>query len=396
MQNERWILPDGIEEMLPPQAQALEQLRRNLLDLYKSWGYQLVMPPFVEFLDSLLTGTGSDLDLQTFKLTDQVTGRQMGIRADIAPQAARLDAHQLHCDHPSRLCYMGTVLRTRPDGFAGSRSPLQIGAELYGHAGVESDVEVLRLMIRSLEMSGIEKIHLDLGHVGIYRGLAQAAGLNETQEAALFDALQRKAGAEISTLLAAFDIPPPQAKIFNALADLNGDDAIERAQKLLSGAGEGVRQALDYLQRVAEQVRYWLPELPLHFDLAELRGYHFHTGVVFAAFVPGQGQEIARGGRYDAIGEVFGRARPATGFSADLKRLYQLGSLAENDWSVECVLAPWSEDSTLQQKIDALRAEGYSVISLLPGQRGGAAEMGCNKILQLVEGVWQLADADKA
>ncbi len=392
MQNNRWILPDGIEEMLPPQAQMLEQLRRDLLDHYKSWGYQLVMPPFIEFLDSLLTGTGSDLDLQTFKLTDQVTGRQLGIRADITPQAARMDAHQLRCDHPSRLCYMGTVLRTRPDGFASSRSPLQIGAELYGHAGIESDVEILNLMIDTLDMSGVNGIHLDLGHVGIYRGLAKEAGLSESQEAALFEALQRKAESEINTLLAEFDITAEQCNMFVALASLNGGDAIERAKQQLESAGDEVKEALDYLQRVADQIKQSLPELPLHFDLAELRGYHFHTGVVFAAFVPGQGQEIARGGRYDAIGQVFGRARPATGFSADLKQLFQLGHSARDVTAVERILAPSMDDLSLKNKIEALRAEGHCVISTLPGQQGGAAEMGCSKILECEEGAWQLAD----
>ncbi len=392
MQNNRWILPDGIEEMLPPQAQMLEQLRRDLLDHYKSWGYQLVMPPFIEFLDSLLTGTGSDLDLQTFKLTDQVTGRQLGIRADITPQAARMDAHQLRCDHPSRLCYMGTVLRTRPDGFASSRSPLQIGAELYGHAGIESDVEILSLMIDTLDMSGVNGIHLDLGHVGIYRGLAKEAGLSESQEAALFEALQRKAESEINALLAEFDITAEQCNMFIALASLNGGDAIERAKQQLESAGNEVKEALDYLQRVVDQIKQSLPELPLHFDLAELRGYHFHTGVVFAAFVPGQGQEIARGGRYDAIGQVFGRARPATGFSADLKQLFQLGHSARDVTAVERILAPSMDDLSLKNKIAALRAEGHCVISTLPGQQGGAAEMGCSKILVCEEGAWQLAD----
>jgi ATP phosphoribosyltransferase regulatory subunit len=392
MQNNRWILPDGIEEMLPPQAQMLEQLRRDLLDHYKSWGYQLVMPPFIEFLDSLLTGTGSDLDLQTFKLTDQVTGRQLGIRADITPQAARMDAHQLRCDHPSRLCYMGTVLRTRPDGFASSRSPLQIGAELYGHAGIESDVEILSLMIDSLDMSGVNDIHLDLGHVGIYRGLAKEAGLSESQEAALFEALQRKAESEINALLAEFDITAKQCSMFAALASLNGGDAIEQAKQQLECAGDEVKAALDYLQRVADRIKQSLPELPLHFDLAELRGYHFHTGVVFAAFVPGQGQEIARGGRYDAIGQVFGRARPATGFSADLKQLFQLGHSVRDVAAVERILAPSVDGLSLKNKIKALRAEGHCVISALPGQQGGAAEMGCSKVLACEEGAWQLRD----
>ena len=199
--TDRWLLPEGIEEVLPEQAKRLEQLRRQLLDTYESWGYDLVMPPFIEYLESLLTGTGNDLDLQTFKLTDQLTGRMMGIRADMTPQVARIDAHQLKRDTPTRLCYIGTVLHTRNDGFAGSRSPLQVGAELYGHAGIESDVEVISLMLQTLAISGLENPFIDLGHVGIYRELVKLAGLDKEQEATLFDSLQRKANTEIASYL---------------------------------------------------------------------------------------------------------------------------------------------------------------------------------------------------
>ena len=208
MQNERWILPDGIDEVLPEEAAIIERKRRELLDLYAAWGYDFVITPFVEFLDSLLTGTGSDLDLKTFKLTDQLSGRMMGIRADITPQASRIDAHHIGHDTPNRLCYLGTVLHTRSDGFAGSRSPLQIGAELYGHCGVESDIEILRLMMQTLESTGVSDVYLDLGHVGVFKGLARQAGLNSAQEAALFDALQRKATPEIDQLLSTADGRP--------------------------------------------------------------------------------------------------------------------------------------------------------------------------------------------
>ncbi|EGV51434.1 ATP phosphoribosyltransferase regulatory subunit [endosymbiont of Riftia pachyptila (vent Ph05)] len=312
MQNESWILPDGIEEVLPPEAALVERRRRQLLDLFASWGYDYVIPPFVEFLDALLTGTGSDLDLQTFKLTDQLSGRTLGIRADITPQAARMDAHNIGRDEPTRLCYLGSVLHTRSDGFAGSRSPLQIGAELYGHAGVESDVEILRLMMQTLELTGLEEVYLDLGHVGIYRGLAQQAGLSESQERALFDALQRKALPEVAELLADFQVDAEVAAMLAALGELNGDvTLLSRARHLLKAADQSVQQALDYLQRMADQIAIWLPQLPIHFDLAELRGYHFHTGVVFAAFVPGSGREIARGGRYDRSARcLVERARP--------------------------------------------------------------------------------------
>lgn len=391
MENERWILPDGIDEVLPQEAAVIESTRRELLDLYASWGYEFVIPPFVEFLDSLLTGTGSDLDLKTFKLTDQLSGRLMGVRADITPQAARIDAHHVGCDAPTRLCYLGTVLHTRSDGFAGSRSPLQIGAELYGHGGVESDIEILRLMMQTLTLSGVGDVYLDLGHVGIFKGLAQQAGLERRQETALFDALQRKAMAEIDQLLVEFAVKAPVAGMLARLAELSGDDALARAQQVLADASPSVHQAIDYLGKMAQQIGVWLPEVPVHFDLAELRGYHFHTGVVYAAFVPGSGKEIARGGRYDDIGRVFGRARPATGFSADLKALIRIGgATAKPIADPGMVFAPWSEDREQQQAIDQLRSAGRRVVCGLPGQQGGAVEMGCIEQLTYSNGAWRL------
>jgi len=389
MDNECWLLPEGVDEVLPPQAWNLEKLRRDLLNLYRSWGYELVIPPFIEFLDSLLTGAGSDLDLKTFKLTDQITGRLMGVRADMTPQAARMDAHQLRRDTPTRLCYLGTVLHTRSDGFASSRNPLQIGVELFGHAGAESDVEVLCLMMETLKRTGIDDIYLDLGHVGIYRGLAHQAGLDEAGEQALFDALQRKAMPEIHALLKELAIPEPAASMLTSLAELNGEDAIERAKQALSQANQEVQDALNYLEQVAKMVQQRLPNVPLHFDLGELRCYHYQTGVVFAAFVPGRGQEIARGGRYDAIGKMFGRARPATGFSADLKTLLQLGGWKmKNSEGDERIYAPWSDDPALLQAIENLRTQGRSVVCALPGQTGGAAEMGCKKTLKQQGSTW--------
>ncbi|MCU7852438.1 MAG: ATP phosphoribosyltransferase regulatory subunit [Candidatus Thiodiazotropha sp. (ex Monitilora ramsayi)] len=392
MQNESWILPDGIDEVLPREAAVIERKRRELLDLYASWGYEFIIPPFVEFLDSLLTGTGSDLDLKTFKLTDQMSGRMMGVRADITPQAARIDAHHLCCDAPTRLCYLGTVLHTRSDGLAGTRSPLQIGAELYGHKGVESDIEILRLMMQTLEKAGVRDVYLDLGHVGIFKGLARQAELNSEQESALFDALQRKAAPEIEQLLRSFDIDSSLTPMFSQLAELSGDDALERAEDVLAGASAHVKQALAYLREMAEQIKVWLPDLPVHFDLAELRGYHFHTGVVFAAFVPENGKEIARGGRYDDIGKVFGRSRPATGFSTDLKTLIRAAALSsgESEASIPAIFAPWSNEATQQGRIEQLRGEGRRVICGLPGQEGGAAEMGCGEELVSRDGEWQV------
>jgi len=387
MKNDRWLLPEGIEEMLPPQAEQLEATLRRLLDLFKSWGYELVMPPFIEYLESLLTGTGNDLDLQTFKLTDQLTGRLMGLRADMTPQAARIDAHSLKREVPTRLCYMGTVLKTLPPTHGGNRTPMQVGAELYGHAGVESDAEVLRLMVKTLHTAGIEHIYLDLGHVGIFRGLAQQANLDSECEARLFDALQRKAKPEIAELLAEKALPSALHKMLESLADLHGDEAVlDRAASILAEADEPVRQALDNLRQIAATASR-LPGTSVHFDLAELRGYNYHTGAVFAAFVPGQGQAIAQGGRYDDIGKVFGRARSATGFSTDLRTVLSL--VAAKPQEVRGIFAPCEDDAALAECIDALREAGERVIQALPGQQGGAAEMGCDRELVLRDGRWQ-------
>ncbi len=392
MHNERWLLPEGIDELLPEQARALEHLRRRLLDHYASWGYELVITPFIEYLESLLTGTGKDLDLQTFKLTDQLSGRQLGIRADITPQVARIDAHHLRRDEPTRLCYIGTVLRTRSDGFAASRSPLQIGAELYGHAGIESDLEILSLMLETLNTAGVEDIYLDLGHVGIFRGLARQAGLDADQEAALFEALQRKAQPEIDALIGEFSVTDECAAMLSALAGLNGDDeVINKARIALANADDDVLAAIDYVAALGAALTQTLPGVPLHYDLAELRAYHYQTGVVFAAFVPGLGNEVARGGRYDHIGEVFGRARPATGFSADLKTLMRVAR-PEPLAVPESIFAPWADnDPGLLQRIRELRRAGRVVVRELPGQAGDAASMACSHQLQLVNGEWQVS-----
>jgi ATP phosphoribosyltransferase regulatory subunit len=378
----RWLLPEGIEELLPAQARQLEQLRRELLDLFSSWGYELIIPPFIEYLDSLLTGTGHDLDLQTFKLIDQPSGRLLGLRADMTPQAARIDAHRLQREAPTRLCYLGTVLHTLPDGFAGSRSLMQVGAELFGHAGAESDVEILALMVATLTLTGIDDLYIDLGHVGIYRALAADAGLDDDQEAFLFDALQRKAIPEINEFLRQLELSTAQRERLAGLATLNGGtETLERARALLEGSGDAAQLALENLERIAALVQQRLPDVALHFDLAELRGYQFHTGVVFAAFVADHGQEIARGGRYDNIGRVFGRARPATGFSTDLRSLMRLGA-RRMPAAAGAIVAPVEDDPALAQRVRTLRAEGERVVQQLPGQGGSFAEMECDRILR--------------
>lgn len=383
-----WLLPEGISEVLPEQAAHLEGLRRNLLDTFACWGYQLVIPPFVDYLDSLLTGSGHDLDLQTFKLTDQLSGEMLGVRADMTPQVARIDAHNLKHEWPTRLCYTGTVLHTLGDPLEKTRSPMQIGAELYGHEGLDSDYEVIQLMLEMLALSGAQNVHLDLGHVGIYRALAEQANLDAQQESELFDVLQRKARTELAELLTELAISADLKADFNALPKLNGDQNIlATAAATLKTSSAAIDAAIADLQTIAAQLAKDYPSLTVSFDLAELRGYHYHTGMVFAAFVPTIGKEIARGGRYDNIGAVFGRARPATGFSADLKVLAALLDDA-NQAEKQSIFAPALPDDDLSQTIRDLRASGTLVIRQLPGQSGSAEDMGCNAVLEKQAHKW--------
>lgn len=385
--RERWLLPDGIEEILPDEARRLESLRRRLLDRFATWGYELVMPPLIEYLESLLTGSGRDLDLQTFKLTDQLTGRLMGVRPDMTPQAARIDAHYLKRNAPVRLCYAGSVLRTRPDEFEGSREPLQVGAELFGHAGPEADAEILELMIEALTLADIRELHIDLGHGGVFRALADQAKLNVDVEAELFTALQRKARSDVDTLLNGCDAPAAAKRMLAGLLDLSGgQEVLTQARTQLKGAPATVSQALAELETVAARVAR-RPGMPtLYFDLAELSGYRYYTGVVFSAFVPGHGRAIARGGRYDGIGKSFGRARAATGFGADLRQWLKLSATAPAP--LTGILAPDSDDTTLLQQVADLRAQGERVVMWLPGEKSSAAELGCNRMLAKQGGRW--------
>ena len=377
------MLPEGVEDILPPQAERLELLRRDTIDLFHSWGYELVVPPLMEYLESLLTGSGHELDLQTFKITDQLTGRMMGVRADMTPQVARIDAHRLKNDSPNRLCYLGPVLQANPKGFSASRNPLQIGAELYGHDGLESDVEMICLMLAVLNKAGLESVFVDIGHIEIFRGLIKQADLNSDQEQQLFDILQRKAVPELKECLTEWKLPSDVSTMLEALVDLNGGkEILQDAKQKLSKADKNVQQALSDLIAIVDQVSARVPDLKLNIDLAELRGFHYHTGVMFAAYLPGHGQAIARGGRYDEIGEVFGRARPATGFSTDLKSLVRSGEL-ENQ-QVEIIVAPWSDDPELAEAITKLRQEGKRVMNQLPGHGDDPA----NKILKNENGKW--------
>lgn len=387
---DRWLLPDGIEDVLPAEAARIEAARRQVLDLFRNWGYDLVITPHIEYLESLLTGAGQDLQLRTFKVTDPLSGRQMGFRADITPQVARLDAHTLRREGPSRLCYAGSVLHARPRPLALSRSPIQIGAELYGDASADSDSEIICLMLEVLALAGITQVHMDLGHVGIYRGLARAAGLCGEVEQQLFDALQRKAVDEVEALTA--PLPAQLAGMLRALAELcGGREVLAVARERLAGAPSAVLEALQGLEQLADVLAVRYPQLPLYFDLGELRGYHYHTGVVFAAFVPGMGQAIAQGGRYDDIGADFGRARPATGFSTDLQTLITLGDGIVAPVSGG-VWAPAQADEALWQAVQTLRRQGVRVVQALPGQTLSAAEQaGCSGQLIFQEGGWQVS-----
>lgn len=381
-QKKSWLLPEGIEEVLPEDAKRLENLRSDILSVFKRWGYQLVITPFIDFLDSLLTGSGHDLDLQTFKLTDQLSGEMLGIRADMTPQVARIDAHNLKHAWPTRLCYTGTVLHAVGDALEKSRSPMQIGAELYGHNGLESDLEIIQLMLEMLAISGIQHVHIDLGHVGIYRALCRQAELSKMQETSLFDILQRKAKSELQVFVQELVIDEQLKQFLLVLPELNGGrETLIRAREVLSKADETVNKSLQELTLLADRLAVEFPSLPISFDLAELRGYHYHTGIVFAAFVSSVGREIARGGRYDNIGAVFGRARPATGFSADLKVLSELNP-SENKELAELIFAPAVNDSTLSEAVRNLRAAGRCVVQELPGQSGDYLAMGCTAVLE--------------
>lgn len=391
---DRWLLPDGVEELLPAQAAQVEALRRKLLDLYDSWGYELVIPPLIEFTESLVVGLGDDVDLQTFKVVDLLSGRTMGIRADITPQTARIDAHSLNRQGPVRLCYAGSVLHTKPKSLLASRSPIQLGAELYGDAGLQSDIEVISLMLETLTVAGIEEITLDLGHVGIYRALIEQAGLTGTAEKNMHDALQRKATADIENAINEGFSDPQQAAMMMALSQLNGDRGVLLlAREQLAGAPDAVSEALDELDSVADQITAKMPAVNVYFDLSELRGYHYHTGLVFAALAPGHGQAVANGGRYDHIGQQFGRARPATGFNTDLKALLGYIPINQTLNPDNTIFAPSGDGLTAQQAADlwvkaqALRSQGERVVCGL-GEPAGSEQY--SRHLVLHRGQWRV------
>lgn len=360
-----WLLPEHLADILPAEAARIETLRRRLLDLFRGRGFELVMPPMAEYLESLLTGAGEALRLRTFTLVDQLSGRTLGVRADMTTQAARIDAHLLNRSGVTRLCYCGSVLHAQPANLVASRELTQIGAELYGYAGVEADLEILHLLAAALQVSGLAAYRVELSHVGLFRALARAAGVDAETEETLFTLLQRKDEPELA--LACAGLPAPYAEAFCRLPRLyGGAEILVEAQKQLPPLPE-VTTALNMLARFIAA----LPELPLTVDLSDLRGYHYHNGIVFAAYTPGCATAIAQGGRYDNAGKSFGRARPATGFSLDLRELARLIPGAP---SVGAIRVPHvsglSEDAckSRRERIDALRAAGEVVIEALPDE----------------------------
>ena len=389
----RWLLPEGVDEILPPKAMLLEQICRRLIDLFSSWGYEFVIPSMIEYLDSLLTATGEDLDLQTYKITDQLSGRLMGIRADITPQVARIDAHLLKRNTPTRLCYLGSVLHSRSVNSGNSRSPLQLGAELFGHAGVSSDIEIVKLMLATLSSIEINNICMDIGHIGIFRSLVSKSKLNAEQELEVFEILKRKAKDELKMFYKELKVDDDSSKAILDLIDLHGDPSVlDDALHAFKKTFPDVKEYLDEVKALTNSISD-KSDLLVNIDLSELRGYNYHTGMIYTAFVPDEGKGVAFGGRYDDIGSAFGRARPATGFSTDVKQLLELQNIKE--YSSDKIFAPINNDSELIKKIQKLREQGKIVIQELEGQKHTAIEMNCNQLLVFENDNWVVKDNKK-
>lgn len=386
----RWLLPEGISDLLPDAAQDLEGLRRALLDTYRRHGFELVLPPLVEYLDSLLIGSGGDLDLKTFKLVDQLSGQSLGVRADITPQVSRIDAHLLQQRDINRLCYAASVLRTRPSGQEGSREPIQIGAEVYGHAGIEADIEVIDLLLQSLALAELGPVRLDINHLGLASLLL--AELEGIDEEAVLQLLQARDLPSLRELLAPWSQQPAAAALL-ALPECFGpaESAMARARTVLAPWPQATPH-LDALDAVLGSLRLarHAGQVSLAIDLADVQGFRYHTGLGFAAYVEGHARAVGRGGRYDGIGTAFGRGRPATGFSLDLRELVELRRDRHTPPAI--IVAPWSDDPALLAFIDTLRAQGETVLQLLPGQDAQRlAGVSADRTIGFIHGQWRLA-----
>ena len=381
-----WLLPEYIQDMLPGEAWRIEAMRSKVIEMLRLSGYQLVAPPLLEYAESLLIDGSADMDVRTFKLVDQLSGRTMALRADITPQVARIDAHLLNCQGLTRLCYAGSVLHTQPAGLMRTREPLQIGAELYGHSGLDSDLEVQRLMLQALTLMGVDGVHLDLGHVGVFRALVKREEMSDELETALFAALQLKDVPAIQALVTS--LPADVQTALLALTQLYGSaaDVLQRARKILPDTAE-IRAALNDLELAAAHLQPLAEEVGI--DLAELRGYHYHSGMVFAAYHAGSHDAIALGGRYDDLGKSFGRARPATGFSMDLR---QLLGLLPSVALPKGILAPHNNDAALKESIALLRSQGHAVVVDLLGKAALRGELNCDRELILRNSAWVVVE----
>ena len=376
-----WVLPDHIADVLPSEARHIEELRRLLLDTARCYGYELVMPPLLEHLESLLTGTGETLDLQTFKLVDQLSGRSMGLRADTTPQVARIDAHLLNRKGVTRLCYCGPVLHTRPDRPYATREPLQFGAELYGHAGVQADLEILQLARQCLGVAGVDNTIVDLADVRIVQSLLAGLQLGAEDSSRIHAALATKDASELAALTRDFPVASRQGLL--ALLQLYGDEQVLLEAQKAFKAVPGVSDLLLNLKRIAEQ----MDGTSVTFDLADLRGYTYYSGVRFAIYVPGASDALVRGGRYDEVGAVFGRNRPAVGFSLDLKQLVAVVPVRPLRAAIR---APWSDAADLSLAIACLRQAGETVVCAMPGHESEVDEFRCDRELVQVAGRWSV------
>jgi ATP phosphoribosyltransferase regulatory subunit len=378
-----WLLPEHIADVLPAQARRIEELRRDLLDGARGYGFELVMPPLLEHLDSLLSGTGRELDLKTFKLVDQLSGRTLGVRADTTSQVARIDAHLLNRRGVTRLCYCGPVLHTRPDGLHGTREPLQFGAEIYGHAGLEADLEVQELALDGLQRAGVSQLALDMGDARIVRGLLAGLAPDAGTLSFVYAALAAKDQAAMEVHSSAF--PEVTKRGLQALLRLyGGEDVLQAARRELP-VHPLINAALDDLAWLAQHLRQAHPDVRIGFDLADLSGYAYYSGARFAVYAAGSSDAIVRGGRYDEVGAVFGRNRPAAGFSMDLK---QLMLLTPSRIMGPAIRAPWGEDAGLRVAIRRLREQGESVVCILPGHEHEGEEFACDRELAAVNGQW--------
>ncbi|MDD2923691.1 ATP phosphoribosyltransferase regulatory subunit [Rhodoferax sp.] len=374
-----WVLPDHIADVLPSEARHIEELRRDLLDTARCYGYELVMPPLLEHLESLLTGAGEALDLQTFKLVDQLSGRMMGLRADSTPQVARIDAHLLNRSGVTRLCYCGPILHTRPGAPHATREPLQFGAEIYGHAGLEADIEVLTLALDCLRAAHVQAPSVDLADARLVKAMLSGVSLSAAQLAALYAALAAKDSPELATLT--HELPAQVRQGLLTLVQLYGDATVlQEAEKVLPPIA-GVHEALQNLKQLAAH----LTGVQVTFDLADLQGYAYYTGARFAMYAPGGNGALVRGGRYDQVGAVFGRNRPAAGFSLDLKTLVGAVNPAPLQAAIR---APWRDEPALAAAIAALRSRGEVVVCVLPGHESEVDEFHCDRELLNVAGQW--------